>query len=105
MQKIKSEGPKTASIISVIIESAKTSLRTDIALMAVQARFSFIDSLLKGKITKTRLISPGIEEKLDKIALHPVIGPLFASFILLGSFLTVFAVNVGFPLNVIFSFL
>ena len=105
LHRIKSKEPRTASIITEIIESAKTSLRTDIALMAVQARFSFIDSLLKGKITKTRLISPGIEEKLDKIALHPVIGPLFASFILLGSFLTVFAVNVGFPLNVIFSFL
>jgi len=103
--RIKREEPKTASIIKETIESAKTSLRTDLALMAVQARFSFIDSLLKGKVTKTRLISPGIEEKLDKIALHPIIGPLFASFVLLVSFLTVFAVNVGFPLNIILSFL
>ncbi len=103
--RIREKEPEVASTILEIIQSAKTSLRMDLGLMAVQARFSFIDSLLKGKITKTHLISPGFEEKLDKVALHPIIGPLFASFVLLGSFLTVFAINVGFPLNLIFSYL
>ena len=103
--RIRASEPETASVIEEIIQSAKTSLRTDLALMAVQARFSFIDSLLKEEITKNRLISPGFGEKPDKIALHPIIGPLFAGFVLLVSFLTVFAVNVGFPLNIIFSFL
>ncbi len=102
---IRSKSPEVASAIDEIIQSTKASLRTDLGLMAVKARFAFIDSLLKRRITETKLISPGLGEKLDKIALHPLFGPLFASLILLSSFLGVFAVNVGFPLNVIFSFL
>ncbi len=96
---------EAASKVASIIELAKKNLRTDLALMAVRARFSFIDSLLKGKVTETRLISPGIEEKLDKIALNHVIGPLFAIFVLLISFLSVFALNLGFPLNLVLSYL
>jgi len=105
LERIRSEDPRTYQRVNEIIQSIKTSLRTDPSLMAVQARFSLIDSLLKGKVTKTRLVSPSFEEKLDKIALHPIIGPIFASFILLTSFLVVFAINVGFPLNIVFSLL
>ena len=102
---VRTKRPEIASIIDEIVRSAKTSLRADLGLMAVQSRFAFIDSLLKRKITETKLISPGLEEKLDKIALHPIFGPIFAGFVVLTSFQVVFAINVGFPLNVILSFL
>ncbi len=90
------------AFVSSVIEEVKEHLRIDIPLYIIQTRYNFITNILKGRIIETKLIRPTWMIKLDNIFLKPIVGPIFSLIILFLSFLCIFIINTGFPLNVIF---
>lgn len=94
-----------SNLVYSIINEASNNLKIDIALYIIRMRYNFISNLLKGKVLETKLIRPKWMERLDAIFLKPYIGTIFSLFILFNGFLTIFIINTGFPLNIIFSYL
>lgn len=84
---------------------AESELRTAPEEMMVQARYSLVSEILEGRVKVTRLASLGLAERLDKIALHPVVGPIFSLLVLFSSFIAVFAVNTGSPVDILLGYL
>ncbi len=86
-------------------ERAESELRSPPEEIMVQARYSLVSKVLEGKVKVTKLASLGLAERLDRIALHPVVGPVFSLMVLFSSFIAVFAVNTGSPVDTLLDYL
>ncbi len=93
--------PQLLKKVEEVRARAEAELRVVPEEFMVQARYELISSLLRGKIKVTRLVSLGLAERLDRIALHPIVGPIFSLFVLFPAFTAVFAVNTGSPVDMI----
>ncbi len=87
-----------------IVDKAKRELKEDPSVIAIESRYGLVDLLLRGRVKVTRLVSPSLAEKLDKVMLHPIIGPFASFFLVLFLFGAVFSLNMGFPFNMILSY-
>ncbi len=68
--------------------------------IAVMSRFDFADKLMKDIVVRVegrRDITSGI----DRVFQHPIAGPIVSLALLLGVFFLAFAINTGFPLNIV----
>ena len=95
--------PQLLKKVEEVRARAEAELRVVPEEFMVQARYELISSLLRGKIKVTRLASPGLAQKLDRIALHPIAGPIFSLLVLFSAFTAVFAVNTGSPVDMILA--
>ena len=92
-----------SNYITSLLEEIKANLRIDPAIHIIRTRYDFISSILKDRVITTRLIRPRWMERLDGIFLNPKIGPMFSLMVLFIGFLTIFVINTGFPLNILFK--
>jgi len=86
--------------ISRIKQAAMSSLGKDLTGLMMRIRFEYADSLLRKVVVRSEIKS---KEGID-IFQRPFIGPLISILILFAAFFTVFAINTGFPLNIIAKF-
>ncbi len=82
-------------------ERAERELRSPPEELMVQARYALVSKILEGKVKVTRLASLGLAERLDRIALHPIVGPVFSLAVLFSAFVAVFALNTGSPVDML----
>ena len=86
-----------------VTEQAERDLNIKPDLLAIQSRYELIDELVEKYVTKVRLAKVTLTERLDRVFLNPVIGPILATVLILSTFFLIFSLNTGFPLNVIFE--
>jgi ferrous iron transport protein B len=78
-------------------QAAINSVSKDLAGMMMKLRFEYADSLLKKTVVRSEVRRPTDHDIFQR----PIIGPLLSLTLLFLVFLTIFAINTGFPLNVI----
>lgn len=103
IHELANEDPSLASEVNSIKEKARIDLGEDPERIAISSRYSFVDEVVRSTVTRVRLTRPTFAERLDKVLLHPIIGPIASVLIILITFFLIFAVNTGFPLNIIFE--
>ena len=91
--------PKALEVLS----KAERDLSANPQIISIESRYRFLDATLKGKIITTKIITSTFGDKLDEIFLNSRFGGLLSITLLFLSFLVVFSINMGFPLNLIFS--
>ncbi|QOJ79437.1 ferrous iron transport protein B [Infirmifilum lucidum] len=69
------------------------------SLLAASVRYSFIDGVVAESVTTTGVVKREVTERLDKILLHPVAGPLTNLGIILSVLIVTLTVNTGFPIK------
>ena len=80
--------------------SIKHSIGKEPSEIAIVSRFNYVDNLVKEvvvRVTKHRVVI----EKLEKMFQHVILGPIVSLTLLFLIFFIVFAINTGFPLNLI----
>ncbi len=87
-----------------IVDKVRRELKEDPSVIAIESRYRFVDLLLRDRVKVTRLVSPSIAKKIDRVLLHPIVGPFTSFLLMLSLFGAVFSLNMGFPLNVILSY-
>lgn len=83
--------------IDKLIDVARRTLGRDLTELIIRLRFEYVDSLVKKVVIRTEVA----EEVGIDIFQRPVIGSLLSLGLLFFVFLAVFAINTGFPLNLI----
>lgn len=72
-------------------------------LIAISARYETISHIVSSVQERTGVAKPEFTEKLDSILLHPQLGPIISTLLIISIIFLVFSVNTGFPLNIIFN--
>lgn len=72
--------------------------------VAVFARYEYASEVLKGAVVRVKVGVSRLAETLDRLYLSPLVGPAASLLTLFVVFLAAFTVNIGFPLNVILSY-
>jgi len=81
--------------------SIKHSIGKEPSEIAIVSRFNYVDSIVKEvvvRVIKHRIVA----EELERIFQHVVLGPIISLILLFTVFFIIFAINTGFPLNMIF---
>lgn len=82
------------------------SMNGDISAMIASAKYNYISDLLSNAIKKTDESLQEISlSRFDKLFITPFIGPLVGLSIVLLTLLIGFTINMGFPLNILFSYI
>ncbi len=103
-EELREEKPEILPEIESLKEKARLELGEDPGRIAISSRYSFIDSIVRSSITEVRLAAPSFSEKLDRLMLHPALGPIISSLLILITFFLIFAINTGFPLNLLLEY-
>ncbi|MDK2373197.1 MAG: ferrous iron transport protein B [Candidatus Korarchaeota archaeon] len=101
LDELRKENPELARKVHSIRERARIELGEDPERIAISSRYSLIDEIVSSTVTRVRLAAPTLTEKLDQLMLHPVAGPVASVLLILFTFFLIFAVNTGFPLNIL----
>ncbi len=80
-------------------EEYRRRVGRDPAADAVGMRYRMVENIVRRRVVKHGVYT-GVT-RLDKLLMHPVVGPLVSILLLLGVFIIVFTVNTGFPLNIL----
>lgn len=81
------------------LRRAAQALGRDAEEITVSTRYSFVDAVCRKAVV--RLAVEKERGMLERLLLHPIIGPLLSVCILFSLYLLVFTLNTGFPLNAI----
>jgi len=103
LDELKKIDPELAEKVNSIRERARIELGEDPERIAISSRYSLIDEIVCSTVTRVKLAAPTLTEKLDELMLHPVAGPIVSVLLILFTFFLIFAVNTGFPLNILFD--
>ncbi len=103
MEELMHQDPDLAREVKALRERAGLELGEDPERIAISSRYSLIDDIVRSTVIQVRLAAPSLAERLDEVMLHPVMGPLVSVLLILLTFFLIFAVNTGFPLNLIFA--
>jgi ferrous iron transport protein B len=88
-----------------ICEEARRDLAIDPLSLIIASRHEFVDKLVRENVKRVRLSGPSLEERLDRLLLHPLIGPIASILLISSAFFIIFTLNTGFPFNMILRFL
>ncbi len=105
LDELNKEDPELARKVHSIRERARIELGEDPERIAISSRYSLIDEIVSSTVTMVKLAAPTFTEKLDELMLHPVVGPIASVLLILFTFFLIFAVNTGFPLNILFDYM
>ncbi len=83
-----------------VIEGARRALGRDLAELSIRQRFSFVDSLIRKVVVRTKV--EGIS-RVEALLQRPIAGLGFSAALTFSVFLLIFSINTGFPLNIIFE--
>ncbi len=103
LDKLKDLDDKLTENIVEISKQAERDLNIKPDLLAIQSRYELIDELVGKYVTRVKLTKAMLADRLDKVFLNPVIGPILATILILSTFFLIFSLNTGFPLNIIFD--
>lgn len=92
-------GEQVLSRIKAVREEIRKILHAEPAELFSIKRFKFINKILDGALIRAEVTKPKTDR--TRVFYHPVIGPLASMLILIGTFIMVFIINTGFPLNII----
>ncbi len=81
-----------------VIDSARRVLGSDLRELAIRRRFTFVDSLIRRVVVRTKVEGGS---RLEKVLRRPLAGLLLSTVLTLGVFLLIFSINTGFPLNIL----
>ena len=81
-------------------QAAMSSVGKDLTGLMMRTRFEYADTLLRKIVVRSEIRG---KEGVD-VFQKPFIGPLLSILVLFTAFLTVFAINTGFPLNLMVEF-
>ncbi len=104
LKELEEEKPELIPKIKAIKEEARLDLGEDLGRLAISSRYRMIDDLVRSSIIEVKLAAPSFSERLDRLMLHPLLGPLTSAFLILFTFFLIFAVNTGFPLNLLLEY-
>ncbi len=104
VEELREEKPELLPKIEALKEKARLELGEDLGRLAISSRYSFIDDITKSSVIEVRLAAPSFSEKLDRLMLHPLLGPIISAFVILITFFLIFAINTGFPLNLLLEY-
>jgi ferrous iron transport protein B len=90
--------------IKRVRESIRRSIGKEPSELIVTMRFNFVDKLAREVVVRIKKMDHG-SEFLENLFQKPIVGALVSTFLLFGTFSLIFAINTGFPLNVIFEML
>jgi len=102
-ERLKQENWETYAFILELRKQIEQELGSSPEVLLISRRYEFIEKLLGDTVRTERLVSYAFEERIDKLILHPFIGPLVSLLIILSGLFAIFTLNTGFPLNIIFS--
>ncbi|OYT50222.1 MAG: ferrous iron transport protein B [Desulfurococcales archaeon ex4484_204] len=96
-----SGGEDVIQRISEVRATVRKELGIDVSEYLVKKRFEFVDHIARKAIVRTAIKARArfIEEVLQK----PVIGPAVSTIIIFLTFFIAFALNTGFPLNIVLN--
>lgn len=77
----------------------------DIGEHVITSRFNLVDSIAREVVVRVKTPAASKESLLEKLLIHPVYGPPLGLLVLLLAFTTAFALNTGFPLNILLDFM
>ncbi len=104
LEELKEEKPEILPKIEALKEKARLELGEDLEELAISSRYSFIDDIVRSSVKEVKLAAPSFSEKLDMLMLHPLLGPIISGFLILITFFFIFAINTGFPLNLLLEY-
>ncbi len=89
--------------ILMLREAVKRSVGKLPEDLAVEARYRFLDALMRDLVIRVERHESKLVKVLDKVYLNPVAGPIVSVLSIFLVFFIAFSVNLGFPLDVILS--
>lgn len=93
------------STVLEAVEEARRRIEEELGsppeLIAVSARYEFIEKLVSAVVKRSGVAEPELTEALDRVLLDPRLGPPAALAIIFAMLLAIFTVNTGFPLNLL----
>ncbi len=96
---LREEDPELAERVKELRRSAERLIGEDPSVYIISKRFEYVDSVARRSIVRTSVRTD--HNRLERILSSPLLGPAASVAIIFGIFLVVFAINTGFPLNVI----
>lgn len=84
-----------------ICEEARRDLAIDPLSLIIASRHEFVDKIVRENVKRVKVSGPSLEERLDKLILHPLFGPIVSIFLISSAFFIIFTVNTGFPFNIL----
>lgn len=91
--------------INEITQKIKQELGASPELLSISVRYEYITSIVGQVLITEKVASPAFSEKLDKIFLNSLLGPIASFTILVLTLFIIFSINTGFPLNLFFQYL
>jgi ferrous iron transport protein B len=88
-----------------ICEEARRDLAIDPLSLIIASRHEFVDKIVRENVKRVKVSGPSLEERLDRLLLHPLIGPIASILLISSAFFIIFTLNTGFPFNMILRFL
>ena len=101
LKELKKENPELAERVEELRRSAERLIGEDPSVYIISKRFEYVDSVARKFVVRMRVRTD--HSWLERVLSSPVFGPITSVAIIFGIFLAVFAINTGFPLNVIFE--
>lgn len=101
LRELREEDPGLAERVKELRRSAEKLIGEDPSVYIISKRFEYVDSVAKKTVVRTRVRTD--HNWMERVLSSPILGPIASVSIISGIFLAVFAINTGFPLNVIFE--
>ena len=86
-----------------VVERARRELNADPSQLVIEARYKLVEEVVRRRVKRTSIVRQELSERMDKAFLHPVAGPIISVLLLISLFSLIFALNTGFPVNVLLS--
>ncbi len=87
--------------VGVVKESVRRFTGREASELLITARFEFVDTIARDVIVRVER-DRGFSRMLENLLQRPIIGPITSILMLFSAFLLAFAINIGFPLNLLF---
>ena len=71
--------------------------------VTITIRFEYAEKLMRDVVVRVEHKAPMTTSLIDKVFQHPIIGPITSLSVLIAVFFLAFAINTGFPLNILLS--
>lgn len=101
LKELRQENNELAEKVEELRKSAERLIGEDPSVYIISKRFEYVDTVARKVVVRTKVVTD--HSRLDRLLSSPILGPVTSIAIIFGIFLAVFAVNTGFPLNVIFE--
>ncbi|MHA1617450.1 MAG: ferrous iron transport protein B [Candidatus Njordarchaeales archaeon] len=100
--KVRELNETIASEIENIVREAEERFHDELSAVITRVRYNYIAEITRDVITRKEIREPELR-LVDRIFTHTIIGPVLSIGLLFLIFIAAFSINIGFPLNILFS--